>query len=135
MTLCICKDIHLVWIGIFFTTFMHFMHSTCTNVQGWLKVTYNVEIPTFKYEKIELLVCIYEISKELVFIYGISACSRCLTPATILNPIPFYPKFIWDSYSQANWSSKCSPLKWWLIHTYGKWQTVLRLIVHHSQKI
>ena len=93
-----------------------------------------MEIPTFKYEKIELLVCIYEISKELVFIYGISACSRCLTPATILNPIPFYPKFIWDSYSQANWSSKCSPLKWWLIHTYGEWQTVLRLIVHHSHK-
>ena len=103
--------------------------------QGWLKVTYNVEIPTFKYEKIELLVCIYEISRELVFIYGISGCSRCLTPATIVNPIPFHPKFIWDSYSQANWSSKCSPLKWWLIHTYGKWQTVLRLIVHHSQKI
>ena len=90
-------------------------------MQGWLKVTYNVEIPTFKYEKIELLVCIYEISRELVFIYGISGCSRCLTPATIVNPIPFHPKFIWDSYSQANWSNKCSPLKWWLIHTYGRW--------------
>ena len=32
---------------------------------------------TFKYEKIELLVCIYEISRELVFKYGISGCSRC----------------------------------------------------------
>jgi len=39
--------------------------------QGWLKVPYNVGIPTFKYEKIELLVCVYEISRELVFIYGI----------------------------------------------------------------
>ena len=27
-----------------------------------------------KYEKIELLVCIYENSRELVFIYGISGC-------------------------------------------------------------
>ena len=42
-------------------------------------------IPTFKYEKIELLVCIYEISRELVFIYGISRCSQCLTPVTIVN--------------------------------------------------
>ena len=53
--------------------------------QGWLKVPYNVGIPTFKYEKIELLVCIYEISRELVFIYGISRCSRCLTPVIIVN--------------------------------------------------
>ena len=29
--------------------------------QGWLKVRYNVWNRTFKYEKIELLVCIYEI--------------------------------------------------------------------------
>ena len=71
-------------------------------IQGWLKVPYNVGIPTFKYEKIELLVCIYEISRELVFIYGISGCSRCLTPVTIVNHIPFHPKFIWDSHSQAN---------------------------------
>ena len=42
-------------------------------------------IPTFKYEKIELLVCIYEISRELVFIYGISRCSRCLRPVIIVN--------------------------------------------------
>ena len=28
-------------------------------------------IPIFRYEKIELLVCIYEIPRELVFIYGI----------------------------------------------------------------
>ena len=55
--------------------------------QGWLKYTYNMGIPIFKYEKIELLVCIYEISRELVFIYGISGCSRCLTPVTIVNPI------------------------------------------------
>ena len=39
-------------------------------------------IPIFKYEKIELLVCIYEISRELVFKYGISGCSRCLTPVS-----------------------------------------------------
>ena len=42
------------------------------NRQGWLKVTLNVETPTLKYEKIESLVCIYEISRELVFKYGIS---------------------------------------------------------------
>ena len=53
--------------------------------QGWLKVPYNVGIPTFKYEKIELLVCIYEISRELVFIYEISGCSWCLTPVTLVN--------------------------------------------------
>ena len=41
-----------------------------------------MENPTFKYEKIELLVCIYEISRELVFKYGISRCSRCLTLGT-----------------------------------------------------
>ena len=44
--------------------------------------------PVIKYEKIELLVCIYEISRELVCKYGIYACSRYLTPATIVNPIP-----------------------------------------------
>ena len=38
--------------------------------------------PVFKYEKIELLVCIYEISGELVFKYGISRCSRWLTVVT-----------------------------------------------------
>ena len=37
-------------------------------------------------KKIELLVCIYEISRELVCKYGTYACSRCLTPATIVNP-------------------------------------------------
>ena len=45
--------------------------------QGWLKVTYITGSPVFKYDKIELLVCIYEISRELVFKYGISGCSRC----------------------------------------------------------
>ena len=40
-------------------------------------------IPTFKYEKNELLVCIYEISGVLVFKYGIS---RCLALVTIVNP-------------------------------------------------
>ena len=40
------------------------------------------------YEIIELLVCIYEISRELVFKYGISGCSRCLTLVTTVNPIP-----------------------------------------------
>ena len=50
--------------------------------QAWLKVTYNTGSPVFKYEKIELLVCIYEISGELVFKYGISGCSRCLTVVT-----------------------------------------------------
>ena len=34
-----------------------------------------MRILIFKYEKIELLVCIYEISGELVFIYGISGWS------------------------------------------------------------
>ena len=49
---------------------------------------YNEENPTFKYEKIELLVCIYEVLGELVFKYGISGCSRCLTLETIMNPLP-----------------------------------------------
>ena len=44
--------------------------------------------PIFKYEKIELLVCINEILGELVFKYGISGCSRCLTLETIMNPPP-----------------------------------------------
>ena len=43
--------------------------------------------PIFKYEKIELLVCIYEISRELVFKYGISGSPRCLTLVNIMNPI------------------------------------------------
>jgi len=47
-----------------------------------------VENPTFKNEKIELLVCINEILGELVFKYGISGCSRCLTLETIMNPPP-----------------------------------------------
>ena len=47
----------------------------CSKWQGWLKVHYNMRILIFKYEKIELLVCIYEISGELVFIYGISGWS------------------------------------------------------------
>ena len=34
--------------------------------------------PIFKYEKFELLVCIYEYSRALIFKYGISGCSRCL---------------------------------------------------------
>ena len=36
--------------------------------QGWLKVHYNVWNHTFKYEKTELLVYVYEIPRELVFI-------------------------------------------------------------------
>ena len=44
--------------------------------------------PIFKYKKIELLVCIYEISRELVFKYGISGCPRCLTLVTTVNTIP-----------------------------------------------
>ena len=48
--------------------------------QGWLKVHYNVWNHTFKYEKIELLVCIYEIPRELVFIYGISGHSGWSSP-------------------------------------------------------
>ena len=47
-----------------------------------------MENPTFKNEKIELLVCINEILGELVFKYGISGCSRCLTLETIMNPPP-----------------------------------------------
>ena len=43
--------------------------------------------PIFRYEKIELLVCIYEISREMVFKYGISGCPRCLTLLNIMNPI------------------------------------------------
>ena len=48
--------------------------------QGWLKVHLNVWNQTFKYEKIELLVCIYEIPRELVFIYGISGHSGWSSP-------------------------------------------------------
>jgi len=47
-----------------------------------------VENPTFKSEKIELLVCIYEVLGELVFKYGISGYSRCRTLETIMNPLP-----------------------------------------------
>ena len=50
------------------------------NHQGWLKVHYNVWNQTFKYEKNELLVCIYEIPRELVFIYGISGHSGWSSP-------------------------------------------------------
>ena len=67
---------------------MHFRSACYTYAQGWLKVTYNTGSPIFKYEKIELLVCTYEISRELVCKYGNFGCSRCLTPATIVNPIP-----------------------------------------------
>ena len=49
--------------------------------------------PIFKYEKFELLVCIYEISRALVFKYGISGCSRCLTLVTTVNPIPSQVQF------------------------------------------
>ena len=66
--------------------FMRFQESRhrILGMQIWIFV----KNPVFKYEKIELLVCIYEISRELVCKYGIYACSRCLTPATIVNPIP-----------------------------------------------
>ena len=68
--------------------------------QGWLKVTYNTGNPVFKYENIELLVCIYEISRELVFKYGISGCSRCLTLETIMNPLPsqIQPRQLFSSH-------------------------------------
>ena len=47
--------------------------------------------PIFKYEKFELLVCIYEISRALVFKYGICGC---LALVTIVNPThPNFPKF------------------------------------------
>ena len=49
--------------------------------------------PISKYERIELLVCIYEISRELVFNYGISECSRRLTLVTTVNPIPSQVQF------------------------------------------
>ena len=44
--------------------------------------------PHLNMKKIELLVCIYEFSRDQVFKYGISGCSRCLTLVTIVNPIP-----------------------------------------------
>ena len=44
--------------------------------------------PHLNVKKIELLVCIYEVLGELVFKYGISGCSRCLTLETIMNPLP-----------------------------------------------
>ena len=49
--------------------------------------------PISKYERIELLVCIYEISRELVFNYGISECSRRLTLVTTVNPLPSQVQF------------------------------------------
>ena len=52
--------------------------------QGWLKVHYNTRNLVFKYEK---LVCIYEISRELVFICVIYRWSRCLTIMTIIFKI------------------------------------------------
>ena len=62
------------------TTHTHSSPWSITMTQGWLKVHYNVWNHTFKYEKIELLVCIYEIPRELVFIYGISGHSGWSSP-------------------------------------------------------
>ena len=73
--------------------------TTLTTCQGKIKSRYNEENPTFKYETIELLVCIYKVIGELVFKYGISGCSRCLTLETKMNPLP--SKCSRDSYSQA----------------------------------
>ena len=69
----------------------------------------------FKYEKIELLVCIYEISRDLVFKYGISGCSRCLTLVTTVNltlvttvnPIPSQVQLRQLFPSQLNHVSPC----------------------------
>ena len=56
--------------------------------------------PIFKYEKFELLVCIYEISSAPVFKYGISGCLRCPKLGTTVNPIPSQVQL--RQYSQAN---------------------------------
>ena len=50
---------------------------------GVTKVHYNRGIPIFKYEKIE--VCIYEIPRELVFIYGISGWNSPLGSVRVLQ--------------------------------------------------
>ena len=76
-------------------------------VQGLIKVTYNTGNPIFKYEKFELLVCIYEISRALVFKYGISGCSRCLTLVTTVNPIPFQVQMRYLFPIQLNHVSPC----------------------------
>ena len=62
---------------------------------------------TFEYEKIELLACIYEISRELVFKYGISGCSRCLTLVTTVNPVLFQVQLRQLFPSQLNNVSPC----------------------------
>ena len=62
-----------------------------------------MENPTFKNEKIELLVCIYEVLGELVFKYGIYGCSRCLTLETIMNPLPSQIQ-CFQSTSGTSWS-------------------------------
>ena len=73
--------------------------------------------PMFKYEKFELLVCIYEISTALVFKYGISGCSRCLTLVTTVNPIPFQVQLIQLFPSQLNHVSpwKCQFTSSWFL--------------------
>ena len=61
----------------------------------------------FRYEKIELLICIYEISRELIFKYGISGCSRCLTLVTTVNPVLFQVQLRQLFPSQLNNVSPC----------------------------
>ena len=63
--------------------------------------------PIFIYEKFELLVCIYEISRALVFKYVISGCSRCLTLVTTVNPIPFQVQMRYLFPIQLNQVSPC----------------------------
>ena len=64
--------------------------------------------PIFKYEKIELLVCIYEIPRELVFKYVISGCLRCLTLVNIMNPISSQIQLSHLFPSQLNHVSSCN---------------------------
>ena len=58
----------------------------------------------FKYE---ILVCIYEILRDLVCKYGISGCSRRLTLVTTVNPTPSQVQLRQLFPSQLNHVSLC----------------------------
>ena len=74
-------EIHIWILGLF--PKILFEYGVFWKSQGWLKVHYNRGIPIFKYEKIE--VCIYEIPRELVFIYGISGWNSPLGSVRVLQ--------------------------------------------------
>ena len=74
-----------IFAVMMFSTNIPRLYQSAHPCQGWLKVHFNVWNHTFEYEKIELLVCIYEIPRELVFIKGISGHSGLSNPFMSLH--------------------------------------------------